>query len=129
MLGSIPRRARVLIVEDNEAFAATLTAALQASGAADVRTIRPEDRPEEALGVALEWRADVVVLDIDLHQWWSGVTLAGPLEECGARVILATASPDVALPPGCNAQVYDKAQPWGDLMRMVARATCKPVER
>src|SRR4051794_21979753 len=99
MLGSV-RVPRVLIVEDNDAFAATLSAALLALDDVEVRTLRPDCAPAEALGVALQWRADVVVLDVDLHQWWSGATLCEPLAQCGARVIVATAAPDL-VPDGC----------------------------
>src|SRR5437879_9345774 len=109
MLGSI-RVPRILIVDDNDAFAATLSAALRALDDVEVRTMRPETAAAETLGVALQWRADVVVLDVDLHQWWSGATLCEPLAKCGALVILATAAPDL-VPDGCSAQVYDKAHP------------------
>src|SRR5437879_395274 len=127
MLGSI-RVPRILIVEDNDAFAATLSAALRVLDDVEVRAVRPDCAPAEVLGVALEWRADVVVLDVDLHQWWSGATLCEPLANCGTPVIVATAAPEL-VPAGCPAEVYDKSDPWGDLMRLIDRAAHKPIAR
>ena len=128
MLGSIPHVPRVLIVEDNDAFASTLAAALRAIDAAEVRTLRPEGSPPEVLGAVLQWRADVVVLDVDLHQWWSGATLCLPLAECGAHVIVATAAPDL-VPAGLPVEIYDKTRPWGELMGLVQGALRSPVKR
>ena len=56
----------------------------------------------------------------------SGATLCEPLAQCGARVIVATAAPDL-VPVGCSAEIYDKARPWGELMRLIERAAHKPV--
>lgn len=83
--------ARVLIVEDHELLAQSLTFTLRADGMTADRA--PMDSPESVVHAAEAGGYDVVLLDLDLGEaMGSGLHLIDPLQRSGARVVMLTGS-------------------------------------
>lgn len=83
---------RVLLIEDHELLAQSLSSVLAAEGIRAERAVASS--PEEVLSVAGAGDFDVVLLDLDLGPLGSGLDLVRPLRALGARVVMLTASTD-----------------------------------
>ncbi len=99
-------RARILIVDDEVGSSRLLKANLELTGRYDVRV---ENRPENAVSVARQFRPHVALLDVIMPRI-SGPTLAAALradpELKVVRVVFLTA----AAPPLVNAEMADGLQ-------------------
>lgn len=89
--------ATVMLVEDHELLAQSLSFALRAEGATVDITTGPT--AEEVLQRAGKLRPDLVLLDLNLdsgpaRELHSGLPLIGPLTELGALVVMVTGSTD-----------------------------------
>ena len=116
--------ARVLIVEDDRLLALVLQESLSVAGYA---VVGAASRGDEAVGLALAERPDLVVMDVNLADGTDGINAAATiLERTGIRCLLATARTDAATrrramasqPLGWLAKPYDEA----DLLQAVAGA-------
>lgn len=115
------KKATVLIVEDHELLAESLSFTLRAEG------YSVEAAPLESLegieAVARAIEPDVVLLDLDLGQVGSGLPLVGPLAALGADVLVVTGSEDLmriaeTLEAGAVGFVQ-KSQPYNELLAAV----------
>lgn len=123
----------MVIVDDHELLAYSLSLALQARGFA-ATTIRPTDR-EAVVERALQLRPDVVLLDLQLGgEIGSGTSLVRPFTDAGARVLLVTGVTDpvelaAAVEAGAVGYVA-KSEPFDVLLDTAARvARGEPVLR
>lgn len=83
---------RVLIIEDHELLAQTLTVALRADG---LDVVLPDELTHEAvLAAADATRPTVALLDLHLGSSVSGMALIGPLRERGIAVVMCTGERD-----------------------------------
>ncbi|MFO1079280.1 MAG: response regulator [Reyranellaceae bacterium] len=107
---------RVLIVEDDRLLALVLHDALSFAGYAVVGAAR---RGDEAVGLALAERPDLIVMDVNLADGTDGISAAATiLERTGIRCLLATARTDAATrrratasqPLGWLAKPYDETR-------------------
>jgi DNA-binding NarL/FixJ family response regulator len=112
---------RVLVVDDHELLAQSLTAALIAEGLDVVRAIAFD--PPAVLAAAAQGPADVVLLDLWLADKQSTLPLVGPLHDLGARVVMVTGEVDrVALAECIEAGavgVVAKSEPFERLVAAV----------
>jgi DNA-binding response OmpR family regulator len=84
--------ASVLVIEDDQRIREVLARALSESGHA----VRTEGRGTDALGVVVDWRPDVVVLDLGLPDLDGGDVLRMVRSVSSVPVIVATARDDDA---------------------------------
>lgn len=94
------RPARVAIVDDDPDLAVGLDAALAIDPSVEVRRCTPGAIAEIVLGELLAWRADVVVVDLDLDRRWPGAALASSLRACGIEVVARSSEPHPAVAEG-----------------------------
>ena len=114
--------ARVMIVEDHELLAQSLSLALQAQGM-DVDIV-PLTTPDDVMLMAEKVTPDVVLLDLDLGgAIGSGLQFVEPLIAGGAQVLIVTGSNDLMRIAECvevGAVGYvRKSQPFQELLDAV----------
>jgi DNA-binding NarL/FixJ family response regulator len=83
---------RVLLVEDHDLLAGTLTMALRARGIDAESANGPT--PEAVVGRTAALAPVLVLLDLDLGPLGSGRDLVGPLVDAGGRVVIVTGVTD-----------------------------------
>ncbi|MDQ1421819.1 MAG: hypothetical protein QOJ52_3781 [Acidimicrobiaceae bacterium] len=116
---------RLVIVDDHELLAATLSMALRLSGL-DVETVAGPST--EAVVATVRRRAPVLVLlDLDLGPpLGSGLDLIPPLVECGGRVVMMTGVDDRVRLGACveagAAGIVSKSSGFESLLDTVHRA-------
>lgn len=129
---------RVLIVEDHALLAESLAVALRLRGFEDVHLVEGELESERIVDAVERVRPDVVLLDLFLGSLGASVALVTPICERGAKVLVLTASQDPVMLAQCleagAAGVFDKAQPFDDLLGYVTdaalgRTTMRPAAR
>jgi len=112
----------VLIVEDHALVADSLAAALAEAGL-EVRAVIPRHRDD--LTPALDWGPDVVLLDLKLGAFGSGLDLLALLGGPGRAVIVMTGETDPWVLGRCleagAAAVMDKGQPLGEVLDALER--------
>lgn len=95
----VPRRAtKVAIVEDHSLFAEALQIALDLEGY-DVRQVPFQPgvhAPTALLAPILRSQPRMVLLDLDLGPYGSGMRLVEPLTQAGVAVVVVTSSPEEA---------------------------------
>lgn len=112
----------VLIIEDHELLAQSLSFALQAEGV-PTNTIRPESA-EQILDAAAGFKPGVVLLDLELGgDIGDSIPLIGPLEKLGAQVMMVTGVTDrrrlaECLEAGATGLI-DKSTPFDQLVQAV----------
>ena len=116
---------RILIVEDHDLLAQSLTFALRADGF-EVQTAK-ELTADSVQGHAEEFRPDVVLLDLDLgDDAGSALPLIRPLRDLGALVVMVTGVSDRARLGECvdagAIGVVAKSAPFDHLVESVKEA-------
>jgi DNA-binding NarL/FixJ family response regulator len=112
---------RVLVVDDHELLAQSLTAALRAEGLDVVRATSFE--PDAVLAAAVEGPADVVLLDLWLSGSETSLPLIGPLRGLGCSVVMVTGEADRMLIAACveagAVGLVAKSEPFESLVASV----------
>jgi DNA-binding NarL/FixJ family response regulator len=112
---------KVLIVEDHELLAQSLTFALQADGIDVARC--PELGAEAVLASADRFAPDLVLLDLDLGEEGSSLPLIEPLRAQGAEVVMLTGVTDRQRLAECVEAgaigIVSKREPFENLVRAV----------
>ena len=116
---------RVLIVEDHELLAQSLTFALRADGF-DVHETHTK-RGEDILAAAADLQPDVVLLDLDIGgELGSSVSLIEPLGVQGAQVVMLTGITDRVRLAECVEAgaigIVSKSEPFDHLIAAVKEA-------
>jgi DNA-binding NarL/FixJ family response regulator len=129
---------RVLIVDDHTLLAESLAMALRLRDFDEVE-VRSGDLDGEAiLADVNRLKPDVVLLDLFLGTFGPSIPLITPIHERGPKVLVLTASQDPVMLARCleagAAGVFDKAQPFDDLLTYVVDAalghsTMRPAAR
>ena len=88
-------RARVLIVEDHDVLTHCLSLTLRTEGIEPV--VPPSLDDDVVLDLTREVSPDVVLLDLNLGNGRTSISLVAPLVALGARVMVLTGSPDEGL--------------------------------
>jgi two-component system nitrate/nitrite response regulator NarL len=120
-------RPSLLIVEDHALLAESLALALRLRGFEDVEIADSEHLDAEAVLSCVERsKPEVVLLDLFLGEAGVAVPLIEPMTKQGALVLILTASDDRVMLARCleagAGGVFDKAQPFEDLMTWVTDA-------
>lgn len=118
-------RLRVLVVDDHQTIAESLTFVLEAEGL-EVTCVVPSDSEEVKIR-ATEYLPDVVLLDLDLGAGvGSAIPLIGPLRDAGSLVVMLTGVQDrlqlgTCLEAGAIG-IVDKAAPVDKVLAAVETA-------
>ena len=133
------RRPSLLIVEDHALLAESLALALRLRGFDQVEIADSDDlEPDAVLACVDRFHPQVVLLDLFLGEAGVAIPLIGPISSRGALVLILTASADRVMLARCleagAGGVFDKAQPFEDLMTWVTdaalgHATIRPAVR
>ena len=115
---------RVLIVEDHELLAQSLSFALRADGIAVEVAVDLD--PERVLAAAARFSPTVVLLDFHLGECVTSVPLIAPLRARGAAVVMVTGEADPVRLAECleagATGVVSKADPFDHLVAAVKQA-------
>ncbi len=118
---------RILVVDDHELFAELMVHALRLAGFDDAACVDPRTLDlESILARAVDFRPDVVLLDLLLGRVGTSTHYIGPLRQLGAAVLVLTASEDAALLAECveagAAGVFSKGCPFAELLEVLTDA-------
>lgn len=107
-----PRIPRVLVVDHNMAVADTFLKIFEMAGYQAVAVCSGED----AIAVALDYRPDVVLLEVMLPGDLNGIEVAQILVKANpqCRTILCSGRPETA-------ELVDQARAWGNVVEVLAK--------
>ena len=123
----LARQFRVGILEDHSLFAESLEVALELEGYEVTRFPVPSDghSPGALVSKVLRSRPDVVLLDLDLGGFGSGMRLIAPLARAGTAVVVVTAETDPGELGQCllhgARKVLSKSKPLHEVRAVVRR--------